>query len=126
MILLGIDYGEQNIGLAIASGPLAEPLKTIKTTPEIYDHLYEICKRLGVSKIIIGISEGTIADRTKTFAKKLENRTQIQTDFQDETLTSKLVAKKLRESGAKKKKRRQPDHKFAATIILQDYLDQHS
>lgn len=123
MVFLGIDFGEKNIGLAIASGPLAEPLQNLKNTAEIFKQIRQICKRIGVDKIVIGISEGKMAQKTENFAKKLQTNLQIPVVFQDETLTTKLTTQKLKAAGAKRKKRRGPEHAFAASLILQDYLD---
>ena len=74
MMLLGIDYGSKHIGLAIASGPLAEPLKNLQKSPRIQSQIQQICERLHVSKIIIGISEGRMAEETKKFANQLKQK----------------------------------------------------
>ena len=124
MKLLGIDYGLKNIGLAIASGPLAEPLKNFKLTPKIFDQITLICSSMNIEKIVIGISEGKMAIQTKIFANDLQQRLKIPIEFQDETLTSQYAYQKLKESKAKNKKLKGPKHAFAATLILQEYLDQ--
>ena len=124
MVILGIDFGTKNLGLAIATGPLAEPLTNLRMSEAVFDKLRNICLKLEVEKIVIGISEGSMAQRTKEFARKLERELAIPIVFQDETLTSKQVSQKLLESGSRKKKRQGPKHAFAATLILQDYLDQ--
>lgn len=124
MVILGIDFGIKNIGLAIASGPLAEPLTQIQNSKEIITKMSQVCERLDVEKIVIGISEGTMASKTKKFATNLEKRIKIPVILQDETLTSKAAVRKLVEANAKKKKRIGPKHSFAAAIILQDHLDQ--
>lgn len=124
MIILGIDYGEQNIGLALASGPLAEPLENMKFSPKTYSKIGQIVKRLGVEKVIIGMPEGKIEKSVKVFAEKLALEIQTPIAFQDETLSTKIAMKKLYEAKAKKKKRLGALHSYAAALILQDYLDQ--
>lgn len=126
MIILGIDYGLKNIGLAIAYGPLAQPLQNLKTNQKTFDQLGQICNRMKIDKIIVGISEGKMASKTKIFADELHKILKIPIEFQDETLSSKHVYQKLKESKAKRKKLHGPKHAFAATLILQEYLDKTS
>lgn len=126
MVIIGIDYGLKNIGLAIATGPLAEPLSNLRVTSQIFNKLRQICFKLQAEKVVVGISEGKMARQTKKFAQKLENELKIPVVFQDETLTSKQVIRKLSEAKTKKKKRLGPKHAFAATLILQDYLDHNN
>ena len=121
-MILCIDYGQKNIGLAIASGSLAEPFENIKVTPKIYDTLFQISKRLEVEKIVIGISQGKMAEETNEFANKLGKIIKLPIIFQDESLSTKQAINKLAQTGSKKKQR-SPKHSFAATLILQDYLD---
>lgn len=123
MILLGIDFGEKNMGLAIATGPLAEPLQNLRVTPKLFEQIYQICKRLGVDLTVVGISEGKMAQKTKKFASNLQKVVNIPVVFQDETLSTQLVVQKLKEASTKRKKQRGPKHSFSATLILQDYLD---
>ena len=124
MVILGIDYGTRNFGLSIATGPLAEPLENLKVTPKIIENIREICQRLKVEKIVIGISEGAMAKQTEKFADEMKQRLSIPIVFHDETLSTQQAEAKLKESRGKRKKRRGPKHAFAATLILQDFLDQ--
>lgn len=126
MILLAIDYGEKNIGLAFASGPLAEPLENLKVNKEVTAKITQYVLRLKADKVIVGVSEGIMAEKTRAFANELSRSLPVPVELQDETLSSRLALQKLKESKAKKKKRFGPLHSFAATIILQDYLDQFS
>jgi putative Holliday junction resolvase len=126
MAVLGIDFGIKNIGLAIATGPLAEPLTNLKVNSRIFEKLQQICLKLEVNKIVVGISEGKMALQTQKFTKKLKNKFKIPVVFQDETLTTKQAIRNLSQTKAKKKKRLGPNHAFAATLILQEYLDQKS
>lgn len=120
-MILCIDYGQKNLGLAIASGPLAEPFENLKVTPKIYEKLHQVSKRLEVEKIVLGISEGKMAVDTRKFAVKLKKVIPLPIIFQDETLSTKRAIVKLKQTGSKKI--RKPKHSFAAALILQDYLD---
>jgi putative Holliday junction resolvase len=121
-MILGIDFGPKNMGLAISSGRLAEPFRNLKVTPSIFETIRQICERLEIKKIVIGISEGKTKEETYRFTRELKKTVNIPIKYQDETLTTKLAGEKLMQTGSKKKRRR-PKHAFAATLILQDYLD---
>ncbi len=120
---LGIDFGLKNIGLAIASGPLAEPLRVIKNSPKVNQELHQICDRMQIKKIVVGLPEGRIAEAARKFAVSINKTLKIPVAFQDETFTTKIAAKNLIEAKAKKTKRQGPKHAYAATVILQEYLD---
>lgn len=124
MAILGIDFGLRHIGLALATGPLAEPLANLKTTPRVYEEIRQICQTQGIEKIVVGISEGKMAETTHQFAQKLEQVVKIPIVFQDETLTTEQVTRKLIESGSGRDKRKGPKHAFAATLILQEFIDE--
>lgn len=120
---LCLDFGLKNIGLAFSTGQLAEPLQTIKNTSKIFNQLQQICQRMRITTIIIGMPEGKIAQKVKDFKEELEKIVNIPIIYQDETLSTKIAEKKLIEAQATKKKRRGPKHKYAAAVILQEFLD---
>ena len=124
MKYLGIDFGLRHLGLAIAEGPLAEPLGERKyTTPsELFAYLKRICDEQAIDKIVIGLPEGKLAEAVKKFGAELAKLTDREVFYQDETLTSQEARLKLIEAGAPQKKRRQ-DHRAAAALILQGFLD---
>jgi len=123
MVFLGLDFGIRHVGLALATGPLAEPLANLKISPKIFTEIHQICLKQEVEKIVIGISEGKMAQETYRFARKLEQITNLPVIFQDETLTTEQATRKLIEAGSKKAKRKGPKHAFAASLILQEFLD---
>jgi putative Holliday junction resolvase len=120
---LCLDFGLKNIGLAVSSRKLAEPLESITNTPQTLDKLQQICQRMRITTIVIGLPEGKTAQKVKRFKKELEKRVNVPIVYQDETLSTKIAEKKLMEAKVKKKKRRGPKHKYAAAVILQEYLD---
>lgn len=124
MVLLGIDYGERQLGLALATGPLAEPLSTLKVTTRVFATLRKLCHQLGVTRVVVGISEGEMAQRSTAFAARLSRNLGLPVVLQDETLSTKEALEKLKEGKGTSKRALTPEHKYAATIILQDYLDQ--
>lgn len=106
-MILGVDYGLKNIGLAISGGYIAEPLKIVYSISEIK----KIVSDFKIEKIVVGVSEGKSKELAISFGKKLESMLGLPVDFIDETLSSY-------EAGAKA-------HARAAAIILQRYLDEN-
>lgn len=119
--ILGIDYGRKNIGLAYSIGSLAEPIAFIENDHNTIKHLKETCEHHKVKSIVIGISEGDMAEETRAFANKVKDELKFPVTLQDETLSSYETGLKLFHT--KRKKRSQPQDAFQAATILQDYLD---
>lgn len=125
MRTLGIDYGKSKIGLAIADGPLAEPLKVIKVK-DLEDAVHKLLQILQVehiNKVVIGLSEGKMAEETKRFASIISHRSSIKMEMFDETLTSQDAQTLSIQAGINRKKRREMEDAYAAAIILQNWLD---
>lgn len=124
MKYLGIDFGLAHLGLALADGPLAEPLteKNYRSEPEALTFLVQLCQEQAIEALVFGLPEGNLAPKIKTFAQQLAGLTHLPVYFQDETLSTLEAKQKLFAAGAPQSKRRQ-DHRAAAALILQDYLD---
>ena len=122
MRLLGIDYGTTRLGLAISQGFIAEPLCIINNDDQLFAQLAAIIATKKPDKIIIGISENTMARRTRQFANQLAQITTLPLELVDETLSSYQVHEYLRQA-PRRKKQGLIDH-FAAAVILQRYLDE--
>ncbi len=124
-MFLGIDYGPKNIGLALSYGKIASPYKVLKAKNLILliQKIKKICQSQKIEKIIIGLPEGILAKETKKFAHLIKEKTSLPTTFVDETLTSQESLQKTLEAKVPLKKRKTLSHAFAATLILQNYLD---
>jgi len=124
--ILGVDYGRRKIGLAIADAKakLAMPLKVVRYEKfkEGIEKVSKVAEVSGVSKVVIGISEGKMAEETKIFGRKLEEKLHIQIEFQDETLTTYEAQELSIKAGIKRKKRRLLEDAYSAALILQEYL----
>jgi len=125
--ILGIDYGRKKIGLALGDTKVrfAEPWRVLRYQDinVLNTEIKKVVEDMEIGKIIIGISEGKMAEETNEFGKKLEEKIGIPVIFQDETLTT-LDAQRLSIEGKiKRKKRRGLEDAYSATLILQDYLD---
>lgn len=117
--LLGVDFGEKKIGLSMARSSIAEPLTVVNSIEEVE----KIIKQENVEKIIIGVSEGKSARKAREFGEKLKKVTSAKIIFWDETLSTKEAQALSMEAGISRKKRKIMEDAYAATIILQKYLD---
>ena len=125
MQLLGIDYGRKKIGLAIATSKLAEPYSVVrfKSEKDAVGKIAEILKAEGIEKIVLGISEGKMAEETKEFGEKLKGALGMEIVYFDETLTTQSAQTLSREAGIGRKKRRKLEDAYSAALILQNYIE---
>lgn len=135
MKILGLDYGEARIGLAV-SDPfciLATPLETIseKDREKQLLAVMEVIKENRIEKLVFGLpmlmdgTEGHRATYTREFAKELSEKTGLPFDMWDERFSSTEAHRILEAGGVSGKKRKTKVDKIAAVIILQGYLDAH-
>ena len=133
MRILGIDYGDKNIGLAISDKLLftAQPLGLYKTINKTEDKKYflQLASRYKVSKIVIGLplrldgSAGTRVEKTKKFAAWLKKTLQLPIVMWDERLTTRQANFILNQQKIKDKKKKKLKDQVAANIILSSYLE---
>ncbi|TSC54432.1 MAG: conserved hypothetical protein TIGR00250 [Microgenomates group bacterium LiPW_16] len=109
MKILGIDYGEAKIGLATSEGEIAEPLGMIEIRNWELG-IGNICRKEKVEKIVVGISEGKMAEKTREFGERLREITGLLVEFWEETLTSKEAVKKMIEAGKARRRRKTDEH----------------
>lgn len=122
MKYLGIDFGLKHVGLALADGPLAEPLGEKNNNQTIFRYLDNLIAGEKIDKVVIGLPEGDLTETIKSFGAKLGQLCGKEIIYQDETLSSHEAKSKLLAAGAPQKKRRL-DHQAAAALILQGFLD---
>ena len=122
---LGVDYGRRKIGLAIADGPLAEPLKVVRVSPVggVVSEVARVVEVENVEKVVVGISEGVMGEESKDFSLSLSRELDIPVETFDETLTTQDAQKMAIEAGISRKKRKSLEDAFAATVMLQSYLE---
>jgi putative Holliday junction resolvase len=129
MRLLGIDYGEKRIGLALSDETLsmAFPFKVVQNGKTIIEELKKVCDENNVAGVVIGESrddkgkENEIMIAVRGFADLLQKETELPVSFEQEYLTS-VEAHRVSffEQGRQKGK---DIDAAAATLILQRYLD---
>ena len=133
MRILGLDYGEKRIGVAVCDelGITAQGLPTIvrKTKKHDLEILADLIKNYNVEKMVIGYpirldgSEGIQCEKVNRFAALLNTTFSLSVIKWPETLSTKEAEQILINSGVRWKKRKQKVDKLAACIILQGYLD---
>ncbi|NCN59183.1 Holliday junction resolvase RuvX [Candidatus Woesebacteria bacterium CG22_combo_CG10-13_8_21_14_all_39_10] len=126
MKILGIDYGRKKIGLAIADGSLSEPLRVIRyiDIKILGEQIKQIVKREKIEKIIVGISEGKMAEETEKFLSAIRyTLSPVPVETFDETLSTHTAQELSREVGMSRKKRKNLEDAYAAAVMLQNYLD---
>jgi putative Holliday junction resolvase len=131
--ILGLDYGEKRIGVAICDelGFTAQGRPTIirKTKKHDWEILGSLIRSYKVEKIVIGYpvrldgSEGIQCEKVNRFAALLEANFSLPVVKWPETLSTKEAEEILINSGVRWEKRKKMVDKLAACIILQGYLD---
>ena len=125
MKTLGIDYGRSKVGLALGVATFAEPMKVIRysDTKILEEQIRKVIEEEKIDKVVVGISEGSMETESKEFADAIQPFISSKIEFYDETLTSKDAQRLSIEAGVPRKKRHQMEDAYAATIMLQGYLD---
>lgn len=125
MKILGIDYGKARFGLALAEGTMAEPLTVldVKNIQGTIGLLSGIIHQHEIKAIVIGVSEGLMAAKSKEFAQLLKTTFQLPVFEVDETLTTVEAQRRLIEGKKKPRQRKKVIDAAAAAIILQSWLD---
>jgi len=141
MRILGIDYGDSRIGMAVSDpfGWTAQGLETINWSGKltsVFDRILQIIKEYNVDKIIVGFPKnmnGTIGPRgekTLEFIEMLKEKmknAEIAKNTEvlkwDERLTTVAANRTMHELGIKTSKKKNLVDKIAAVYILQGYLD---
>lgn len=125
MNLLGIDYGEKHIGVAIATTFIAEALEIIPSHKAI-NRISQLIKEYKVDSIVLGISENQMGEQIKAFGGKLSATFHLPIHFQDETLSSQETRQLMAIKGVKKSIREAKTDHYVAAAILQDFIDSTS
>ena len=130
--ILGIDYGEKRVGIAITD-PLrmfAIPLITIENNQKFWDELKKVFQEYNIIQIVLGYplkedgSKSKITLLIEEFAEKLKNKYKISIELIDERYSSAIAWEQIVEGVPSRKKRRDKSliDRNAAAVILNDYL----
>jgi putative Holliday junction resolvase len=131
MKLLGIDYGQKRIGLAIAQGGMAFPLKTlVKTTRDkLFADLLAVIAAEGPEAVVLGLPLDMEGKETLTtrqvlnFRDSLARRTDLPIHLVNEALTTFDARERLRQAGVPDRRRAEMLDQMAAVCILESFLE---
>lgn len=135
MRILGVDWGEARIGLALSdpTATLASPLATLheKDKRAQIERVVEVARAHEVERIVVGIpytldgQEGNMARWARKYAEKLERVGGIEVIGVDERFTSVAAdfALEAADGGRRRNRDKGDRDSAAAAILLQEYLD---
>ena len=137
-ILMGLDYGSKTVGVAVSDALMmtAQPLETVTRDSEnklrkTLARIAALAEERSVGLFVLGRpvhmdgSAGERVEKCAAFKELLEKRTGIPVVWQDERLTTAEADEILSESGVPKEDRKKYIDQVAASLILQEYMDQH-
>ena len=135
MRILGVDWGEARIGLALSdpTGTLATPLMTLheKDKRAQIERVVDIAREHEVARIVVGIpytldgEEGHMARWARKYAEKLGRVSGLEVIGVDERFTSVAAdyALEAADEGRRTNRGKGDRDQAAAAILLQEYLD---
>lgn len=132
--VLGVDWGERRIGLALSdeSRILAQPLTTLTRRPGKrfpMARLLDVIRTHDVAGVVVGLpldaegGEGEAARAARTLAQDIAARSRLPVELVDERMTTARVHRAVREMGGGTRGRKDELDALAATVLLQAYLD---
>ena len=132
--ILGIDYGQKRIGLAVGQTltKAASALTTINNDGGVWSALKTVIEEWQISQIVLGLpldmdgEEQEITRQTRKFRNRLNHHTQLPIHWVDERLTSFEAEREFQSSREMQLTKAKDKHNIdakAAQIILQSWLD---
>lgn len=133
MRIMGIDYGDRRIGIAVSDllGITAQGVATVQNRgkEKVKPELEKLLKEYNPEKIVLGLPknmDGTLgfrAEATYEFAEILKELTDCEIIFWDERLTTVSAANILNETNTRGKDRKKVIDTVSACIILENYMN---
>ena len=135
MRLLGVDFGDVRIGLAVSdpTGTIARPLRTITPHGSLDEYAAIVVREVGtlmtevdgLDAVVVGVPVHHQTTRTLAFIASLRKATPLPVLVQDERLSSIEAEQRLAIREQDWRKRKKLLDAASAAVILQDYLDEH-
>lgn len=132
--VLGIDYGDRKVGLALAEGKVAVPLRVIRAASQqhqaaswrrqLREEIKRICAEYDVRTVVVGIprplrgGKSAQTNMTEEFVEWLRRELSIPVLTEDERLTTAFAKRLMREWKGKA-----DDDAIAAALILQSHVE---
>lgn len=132
-ILLGVDYGDTNIGVAFGRNGLVSPVKTINGVHQLtaVNEITRIAMQNKCTKIIMGLPlsytkhETLMSKKARAFAKLLKIYLKLPVEFENEFGTTIESIEEAIQQGISRKNRGTVDH-ISAALILKRYYNEHA
>ncbi|MBQ7914020.1 MAG: Holliday junction resolvase RuvX [Clostridia bacterium] len=132
---MSLDVGDVRIGIAVSDlmGVIANPLETYTRKGNLEvdaKYIVELAKSKEVSLFISGLplglngQENEQTTKTRLFINELTRQCDIPVKYMDERFTTLSAERVLIQGNVRRENRKKVIDKVAATIILQNYLDQ--
>ena len=132
---LGLDLGARRIGVAVSdsAGVLASPHGVVERTGDRgteHAAIRALVDELGVARVVVGLPlslsgrSGPAAEAAQAEADDLAAALPVPVETFDERLTTVAAARSMRAGGTKAKKQRKRIDEMAASVMLQNWLEQ--
>lgn len=132
---MSLDVGDVRIGIAVSDlmGVIANPLETYTRKGNLEvdaKYIVDLAKSKEVSLFISGLplglngQENEQTTKTRLFIHELTRQCDIPVKYMDERFTTLSAERVLIQGNVRRENRKKVIDKVAATIILQNYLDQ--
>lgn len=131
--ILGIDYGDARVGLALSdeSKTISFPFKTImnESVDKVVKLIKEEVLKNDVETIVVGVPkslQGEVTEQTRKvlmFIDKLKNTVDVPVEEIDERFSSVEAVRVVHLKGKKAGHSKSEVDRIAASIILRTYLD---
>jgi len=124
MRILGVDYGEKKVGLALGDlkTGLIEPLGTL-TFADCKSQIKNLTEDHNVQKVVIGLPGSRLDQKVRDFGLSVGQETNLPVVFYDETLTTFEAGKILGRAGRTRKYKKRMEDAIAAAVMLKSYLE---
>ncbi|OYT71743.1 MAG: Holliday junction resolvase RuvX [Armatimonadetes bacterium JP3_11] len=127
MRIAALDYGAKRVGVAVANTELGIPLPA-GILPNDLEQIVNWLQRENIERVVVGApylmwgEKGERVQEIERFAESLSQRLGIPVELLDERLTTIEAERRLRESNARRAKRKQAVDAVAAALLLEIYL----
>jgi len=135
MRVLGIDYGQARVGLAMSDpeGRMVFPRPAIKKTTRdaLFAALVSLVEAENVEAVVVGLpltldgGESLTTRQARNFAESLARRINAPVHLMDERLSSAEAEAQLKEAGLCSRKIKSRLDSQAAKLILESWLNQN-
>lgn len=133
MVILGIDWGERRIGVAVSwTGHIAAPHSVIANDgiETAIERLRVVSEETEAEHIVLGVPAGSRHDaqqiraRFDSIAESLRQKTCRSVELWDESYTTaEALAQRNEAGGSRRRREKKPIDSLAAAVILQSWID---